>query len=142
MKENLKNKKGFTLVELIVVIVIILVLAAALVPNVYKYIGKASQANAKQNAATVLTEVQSDLAEYIAAIEMGEINAEAKNPEKKQYGRGAQVTFSVKAADPDNDIYQEVESFTYTNKTWTVKWTQLNDSWTIERVKASTEVDG
>ncbi|MCI5504671.1 MAG: prepilin-type N-terminal cleavage/methylation domain-containing protein, partial [Eubacterium sp.] len=34
LKDRVTNKKGFTLVELIVVIVIILVLAAVMVPNV------------------------------------------------------------------------------------------------------------
>lgn len=66
MKERCKNKKGFTMVELIIVIVIIVVLAAVLVPNLLKYVDKANQATCKNNAATILTQVQAETAEEFA----------------------------------------------------------------------------
>ena len=43
MFKKLKNKKGFTLVELIVVLVILAILAALLVPALTGYIDKANQ---------------------------------------------------------------------------------------------------
>lgn len=61
-----KDKKGFTMVELIVVIVIILVLAAVLVPSLLKYIGKANEANVKNDAATALVQLQADYASHLA----------------------------------------------------------------------------
>ena len=44
------NKKGFTLVELIVVIAIIRILSAVLVPSVTSYIDKAKKSVSMQNA--------------------------------------------------------------------------------------------
>lgn len=46
------NKRGFTLIELIVVIAILAVLALILVPNVSSYMDKAKQAVADANART------------------------------------------------------------------------------------------
>ena len=58
LRDKSKNKKGFTMVELIVVVVIILILAAVMVPQLLKYVDKAKQANAKADAATILSQVK------------------------------------------------------------------------------------
>lgn len=49
-----KMRKGFTLVELIVVIAILAVLSAVLVPTIANYINKANMSTAHANGATVL----------------------------------------------------------------------------------------
>lgn len=52
--EKVKNKKkGFTLIELIVVIAIIAILAAILVPTMTKYIGNAKNSSVASNAKIV-----------------------------------------------------------------------------------------
>ncbi len=58
-KVGKSTKKGFTLVELIVVLVILAVLAAMLVPALTGYITRARQEKDYQMAATALTAAQS-----------------------------------------------------------------------------------
>lgn len=53
-----KNRKGFSLVELIVVLVIMAILAAALVPTLIGYIKQTRQSNAKNEAASVVSAAQ------------------------------------------------------------------------------------
>lgn len=58
MKKKNKNRKGFSLVELIVCLVIMAILAAALVPTLIGYINQTKQSNAKNEAATAVNAVQ------------------------------------------------------------------------------------
>lgn len=57
----LKNKKGFTLIEIVIVIVIIAILAAILVPNLTKWIDKAKIAALKSEADTVRNAVAAQI---------------------------------------------------------------------------------
>lgn len=53
-----KNRKGFSLVELIVVLVIMAILAAALVPTLIGYIRQTRESNAKNEASMVVQAAQ------------------------------------------------------------------------------------
>lgn len=65
MENTKKNKKGFTLVELIVVLVIIAILAAVLVPTVSGYIKRANKTADQSAAKTAYTAYSAALTDWI-----------------------------------------------------------------------------
>ena len=85
MFKKLKNKKGFTLIEIIVVIVILAVLMAVAVPSVMSYMNEGKNAKFQTIGRAVLINAQT---EYAKAVADGETADEAKetvknNVEKK-----------------------------------------------------------
>lgn len=66
MLKKLKNKKGFTLIEIIVVIVILAVLMAVAVPSVMSYINEGNNAKYETAGRAVYTAVQTEYAKEAA----------------------------------------------------------------------------
>lgn len=101
----LKNKKGFTLVEIVIVIVIIAILAAILVPNLTRWIEKAKIANLKSEADTVRNAVA---AQILSEAKDGSNVAGATEDdfgEEFWTELSEEVNKDVQCTDPDKDGY-------------------------------------
>ena len=68
---KMKNKKGFTLVELIVVLVILAILAALLVPALTGYIDKANKQKIIATTRQVMMAAQTETSEAYAKVDGG-----------------------------------------------------------------------
>ena len=71
MFKKLKEKKGFTLVELIVVLVILAILAALLIPALTKYIDKAKEKDIIAETRQVVMAAQTEVDEAYAKVDVG-----------------------------------------------------------------------
>jgi len=112
--QRLKKKRGFTLIELIVVIAILAILAAILVPTMMNIVGTARDQVKKSNAAAVFSAAQ---AAYVtlAVVQGKEIEVKTEgykssdsdefiNEIKKNLGSGSTATEAFTVYVGDNGV--------------------------------------
>ena len=98
------NKKGFTIVELVIVIAVIAILAAVMIPTFSGIVDKANSSAALQEARTKYTEVYAD------DIEDGAIDGTKKDGTDITAPSGETWTYDPESA---------TAVFTYTKNGWT-----------------------
>ncbi len=126
LREKLRNKKGFTLIEIIVVIVILAVLMAVAVPSVMSYMNEGQKARYQAVARTVLINTQTEYAKQVAESTYDSAKL-IKAVNEKNYG-GAEVTVSsieltgtTTTKDEDKDVKSVTCTIKIDDKTRNVK---------------------
>lgn len=158
MFKKLKNKNGFTLVELIVVLVILAILAALLVPALTGYIDKAREQSLISEGSMVLTAAQATVSEaygtgditvtkggtddaptYTVALKDNNVatTAAAQINQLAEVKKGASWAFTVKIDDKDA-TYKAVKIDTLTYSDGTNAITYTNGSWGSTQKKTTT----
>lgn len=98
-----KNRKGFSLVELIVVLVIMAILAAALVPTLIGYIKQTRQSNYKNECASAVSAAQTIISSAYADSDSTYIN-------QTNAGNNVKISGNSLVGDPSSvDAYQVVK---------------------------------
>lgn len=158
MFKKLKNKKGFTLVELIVVLVILAILAALLVPALTGYIDKAREQSLISQGSMVLTAAQATVSESYGngdviindagkVVLKSTLTAESDGYKAIQnqinqlaeVKQGASWAFTVKVDDTiANATYKAVKIDTLTYSDGTNAITYTNGSWGSTQKKTTT----
>lgn len=136
--KSLKNKKGFTIVELVIVIAVIAILAAVLIPTFSNIVDRANKAAAQADAKNLWTQYCVDVTEknesyadfngyivideYYFSIEKGQLDTEVKTEaeaEKKKPANTGEDTSEYKADDVDANKYKGLKCWKKTQNTET-----------------------
>lgn len=118
MFKKLKNKKGFTLVELIVVLVILAILAALLVPALTGYIDKANdQAIIAKTRSLVMAAQTLESEAYGKAKTNADGTVTYEHPAPAEVGALAEVTDGQIVVTYSDKNDGKIKSLTYTDGT-------------------------
>lgn len=141
MKKTLKNKRGFTLIEIVIVIVIIAILAAILVPSMIAWIDRANERTVTSAADTMRQTVSAEVLEiYKDGINVDgtpQTNTTAYNTAFWNAVK-EKTNAPVQCTDANADYYLTftvtggaVTNLTYRDGDWTAVYT--SDAWTCTK---------
>lgn len=126
---KLKDRKGFTLVELIVVLVILAILAALLIPALTGYIDKANKEKVIAECRMAVMAVQTESATIYGAngkVVPGDFDAKVKDNSGAEITRKAEVRSLAEVSGhwtAKVDASGKVTELTYENASWHVVYT-------------------
>ena len=131
----LKEKKGFTLVELIVVLVILAILAALLVPALTGYIDKARKESIVAETRSVVMAAQTVVSEkYGKEMKNVELTDEDNAEIKKLSEVPDEASFTVKVNNANNAEYNGVVSeVVYTHGKYVCTYNQATNTYTFTK---------
>ena len=138
MLSRLKSRKGFTLIELMIVVAIIGILAAIAIPNFLKFQAKAKQSEAKNNLSAVFTSETSYFGEKnVYGTTFPEINWSPEGTSRYQYFLASgQSTGSVAATETTLPSNVAVTSTAFTaGASGNIDNDATKDQWTIDDKK-------
>lgn len=137
----MKNKKGFTLVELIVVLVILAILAALLIPALTGYIDKANKEKVTAECRMVVMAAQTEASEEYGALDS--TVAEAQKAQKIADAMKAKVADIKKLSETNGsfaikvDGAGKVRTVEYYNNGFKCVYTSDNSSYKVDPGTAS-----
>lgn len=131
----LKEKKGFTLVELIVVLVILAILAALLVPALTGYIDKARKESIVAETRSVVMAAQTTVSEKYGNTKG---NVTLFDDDKAAILKLAEVSGTIDSITVGNPDYNTeyagtVTAVTYSNKGYTCYYDKASSSYTFSK---------
>jgi prepilin-type N-terminal cleavage/methylation domain-containing protein len=117
MKLNRKNKKGFTIVELVIVIGVIGILSAILIPTFANLTTKAQESAKKEELQNAYTAYIMDSADDtpFQALALNKVALVKKDVAGKYYTYGDKAWDPAEKTGALNTNYKEVDTHDYTN---------------------------
>ena len=109
LRKSMKNEKGFTLIELMIVVAIIGILAAIAIPNFLSYQKKAKTSEAKVNIGAIKTSQESYKAENNAYFACAATPAGVSTGAKQPWTGGGVASFTTIGFQPSGNVYYQYQ---------------------------------
>jgi len=110
MLQRIRNRKGFTLVELMIVVAIIGILAAIAIPNFLQFRLKAKTSEAKSNLGAMRSTEVAYFAEWNFYVGNSGVNPRPlANLDGAKFGWNTGTTFSIIGFAPEGQVYYSYE---------------------------------